>query len=277
MSTQPQSNPPAGGAPGMPTPQSPAGPPAAAAGPPPPRAAVPPASAARPRGGRLAAFALLTAGLATVIALVSIMVAVLALSRAGDARRDARAALAGATEGPTGAAPTATGQPAGAPTTDQTQPEATATDGEQLPPINPEANYRQVAQKVSVSMQAISCNEQYLDVDGPAVSNEEHRGSELSITACSGPESFQLLGDVVGSRMDSSAVGPRDCAQATRTSLIAKDALVPVRQGVVLCVLTSFDEADRTGISQKLALLEVTAVSKDGQASIQVTTWDVPR
>jgi hypothetical protein len=212
-----------------------------------------------------------------LVALVAIVVAVLAMGRAGDAKRDAEAALAAGAGVPTPVVPTATGQPAATPTADEPQPDATATVGPQLPPINPEANYRMVAEKASVSMQAISCNEQYLDVDGPAVSNDEQSGSELAVTSCSGPESFQLTSDVVGSRMDSAAVGPLDCARATRTAPITDGALVPVRQGVVLCVLTSFAEANKTGITQKLALVEVTTVAKDGQAGVQVTTWDVPR
>jgi hypothetical protein len=238
----------------------------------------PPAGGGAPRGGRLAAFALAVAGLASLVAVVAVVVAVLAINRAGDAQRDAESALAAkAGGGASPAAPAPTDHPAGTPAAGGEQPGATATVGPPLPPINPEANYRMVAQKVSVSMQSISCQEQYLDVDGPQVSNDEQSGSELTITSCSGPESFELRPGMVGSRMDSAAVGPLDCARATRTAPIAEDVLVPVRQGVVLCVLTSFDEANKTGITQKLALVEVTAVGKDGLASIQVTTWDVPR
>lgn len=50
-------------------------------------------------------------------------------------------------------------------------------------------------------------------------------------------------------------------------------AEVPVRQGVVLCVITSGADAR----NQKVVVFEVRAVSADWLVTVQVSAWNVPR
>lgn len=70
---------------------------------------------------------------------------------------------------------------------------------------------------------------------------------------------------------------PQDCADKIRTAPIGLGAEIPVRQGLVLCITTSFQAARSRGDLQRMVLLEITGVGADKSVTVQVTAWDIPR
>ncbi|MFY1649725.1 hypothetical protein ACN27J_02345 [Solwaraspora sp. WMMB762] len=59
-------------------------------------------------------------------------------------------------------------------------------------------------------------------------------------------------------------------------SPLGNDTPVPVRQGVVLCLVTSFEVAESRGDPRRMVLVEITGVAADGRVTIAATAWNIP-
>jgi hypothetical protein len=236
------------------------------------------------RGGRLVLLAVGAAGVAVLLALVSIVIALRAGDRAQHAQDRADAVLAGAvgrsqggggnaqqTSSPTTAA-TATQSTDGSAPTD-----AASTVGPVGPPTDPAANYTKAYDKQNLDLQAACSATVYIDLDEPRVGVSSAKNDLMLYRNCSDQAAiFQLPADVVGSTSDSPGLTPQDCADKNRKSPIGENLGVPAKKGVVMCIATSLGKAREQGLKQKVALLEVNAEGKDGKVSVTVTAWNVP-
>jgi hypothetical protein len=122
-------------------------------------------------------------------------------------------------------------------------------------------------------LQASECGFVGVDLDRPQVAVGEF---ELRFRGPCADNVVRLETLVVASVASSADVTPTQC-----TDLIGRAPLgvsqVAVSKGLVLCVRTSAEEAQRQGISQKVAVLEVVTVADDGTADVRVSAWNVPR
>jgi hypothetical protein len=258
---------------GPPAPYS--GPPAPYSGPPAPYSVSPaaPAPAKRSRG---AVLALGVAALALAVAVISLVVAWRAVDQAGDAKQLALV-------GESGQEAPATQAPAAAPETITQAPPATdapiepAPSGTAAPPLNEQTVYKPKYEKQSLTLKARCSYHMYADLDEPRA-NVSESGYDVALTGeCATEPGFLRLGQgVEGSTSGAAGMTPHDCAERIRTSPLG-DASIPARQGTVVCLTTSFAEAQALGENQRLVLFEITGVADDGAVTIKSTAWDIPR
>lgn len=226
----------------------------------------------------MAPVAVLVALLAVLVSAGSLAVAWRALDRAEDAREIAlsRAPVTGQNPGQPDVAPTPA-EPG--PATDPTDP---AVGGTELP-VNPAARYGIAYQSTNLQVQVQCNNMTYIDLDKPQVKVDSQVADlTMALDCASGavaqfdpPEAAAVVPDATANQ-----VTPNDCATRIRTGPVADGAKIPVRQGVVMCLLTSSAAADTLGITWKLVVLEVLGVVDESgadTANVRVTAWDVPR
>jgi hypothetical protein len=256
------------------------GPPGLYSGPPAPYS-VSPAAPVPARRSRGAVLAMGVSALALLVAVVSLVVAWRAVDQAGDAKQFA---LAG---GDTAAAPTSGAAPAPAPaattqappteaaqTSDPVNPAPTGT-GE--PPLDERTVYAPKYEGQSLTLKADRCNEAMAaDLDEPRANTGTGVDIVLNGGCTTRPIYFSLGGGVAASQSGSPGMTPRDCAERIRTAPLG-ESTIPVRQGVVICLTTSFAEAVERGDDQRLVLVEVTGVAADGAVTIKATAWNIPR
>jgi hypothetical protein len=220
--------------------------------------------------------------LALVIAFVSVGFAWRAMDQAKDAKTIALAGgrgPLGPTSQPTGAALTGT-SPTSATTSDSPtgQPvDPAVTPG--LPELNERTQYTVKYQKQPLTLRQARCNtDVYVDLDEPRVGVGRDQGDLAQALDCSGQSlSFQLGEGAQGSQSDTPGLTPQDCAERIRTSPLPADSSVPVRKGVVLCVITSLASAQSRGDTQKMVVVEVSGISDDKAVSVLVTAWSIPK
>lgn len=70
---------------------------------------------------------------------------------------------------------------------------------------------------------------------------------------------------------------PQDCSDRIRRAPLGGEREVPIRQGAVLCVLTSFADAQVRGDEWRLARVEITGIGADGAVTVEVAAWNIPR
>lgn len=215
------------------------------------------------------------AGVAVLLALVSVVIALRATGRAQDALdRVDRIVTAGAgsavpTTEPSAPSNVVTDQPAA---TDEP-----STVGPAAPPTEPAAKYTSAYSSETLQLQARCHYNLYLDLDDPRVLVNDGSTEDLMYTqGCTDASTFTLSPGVFGSTTDSPTVQPWECADRIRSAPIAPDLEVPARKGVVMCVLTSPSAARQQGIKQRIVVLEVTGEGKDGKIVLKVTAWNVP-
>lgn len=256
--------------------QVPHGPPGAAT--PPPR---PPAAA--PRGRRLGpAVVLGAAALAVLLALVSVLISWRALDQANDARDIALSRAPGAS-GPAGPSqPAESSDPPPAPTG---EPPGSGPHDPTVEPENPgfdeKTQYTVAYEKQDLTLER-SCESsarRNIDLDEPRV-NVGTNLNDLSFRSkCAGEAAatFLLPNEVVGASADAPSTTPNECARRIRTAPLGDDVPVPLQQGVVLCVVTSLPAANDIGISRKMVVVEVRAISEiRGSVVIRVSAWNIP-
>jgi hypothetical protein len=220
----------------------------------------------RSRGGLVA---LGGAALALLVAVAALAVSWRALDQAHDARD---IALAGR------AAPT--GQPA----VDTTTPSVTDTsaapapvdpNSTSAPPLNRQTVYKIKYEKQALTLRAPGYTTMDVDLDEPRA--DVGNGSDIRLNGKSGGTPTLSLGEGV-SASDAGATGmtPQDCADKIRTFPVGQGSELPVRQGVVLCLTTSFAAAKARGDTQRMVLLEITGVGADDAVTVQLTAWDIP-
>jgi hypothetical protein len=215
------------------------------------------------------------AGVAVLLALVSIVIALRATGRAQDAQDRLDRVLAGGVGNPV---PTTEPPAPTSEATDESTPtDAPSTVGPEAPPTAPAAKYTSAYTNQTLQLQA-SCNYNlYIDLDDPRVLVSQGSKDDLTYTqGCADPSTFSLSSGVLGSTTDSPTIQPWECADRIRSSPIALNLDIPARKGVVLCVLTSQSAAQEQGIKQRMVVLEVTGEGKDGKVVVKATAWNVP-
>jgi hypothetical protein len=256
------------------------GPPGSFSGPPAPYSVSPaaPASAKRSRG---AGVALGVAALALLVAVVSLVVAWRAVDQAGDAKQFALAGGDGVVVTPTQAAataPVATTQappPASAAAADEPVDPAPTGTGE--PPLDERTVYTPKYQGESLTLKMDQCGETMAaDLDEPRANTGAGVDIVLNGECSNRPAYFSLGEGVAASQTGAPGMTPQECGERIRTAPLG-ESTIPVRQGSVICLRTSFAEAVGNGDSQRLVVAEVTGTASDGAVTIKATAWNIPR
>lgn len=239
-----------------------------------------PAAAEQPRR-RSAGVLLATtvAVLALAVAVAAVLVAWRALGRAAEARDIATAAGTraapspppGATTGPT----LATATEAGPTATTPVDPDSTP----QEPVLTEQTRYEVAYANEPLTIEATGCQDMNVDLDAPQlrVSPEEF---EINFNAAcySQPAHLTFAENVRASRVEGAPeLTPIECGKRVQTGVLGPNAQVPVRQGTVLCVRTSLAAATQSGIRQKMVVVKITGVAKDGTVTAEASAWNIPR
>jgi hypothetical protein len=275
---------PANATPGSPPPPPPPPPPVPGRAVPPPRSGpgAPPADIPpppKPVGETLVRrlLPLAVSVVAVLFALVSLGIAWRALDQAKDAR-DIALAGRGTTPGqqpagqPTAPAPGDTG------TSTATTPVNPTATGEP-PPLDQRTVYKVKYDKQSLILKPQGSSTMYIDVDEPRVKTESSGGYdvELSPTYNTAPPYFTLGDGVYASDLGAPGMTPQDCADKIQRAPVADNGRIPARQGLDVCVITSFAAAQQRGDVRRMVLMEVTGVAADGAVTVQLSAWDIPR
>jgi len=212
-----------------------------------------------------------------------------ALDQANDARDIALRGGPGPAPAPSSEPGASTGQepqPTAGPAGEVGEPPAVdPTTGEASDeiPINPTAQYTLVYEKQQLKIQARCNYPTYADLDKPEVRVSEAVADLGVFRTCStgGVAVFQIDTPAASVSDGSLAtLSATDCVDRIRTGPIADGAEVPIKQGNLLCLVTSASRAVTEGISRKVVALEVVGVVDEqgtSTATVNVTTWNIPR
>ncbi|HET8659096.1 MAG TPA: hypothetical protein VFM55_08880 [Micromonosporaceae bacterium] len=143
-------------------------------------------------------------------------------------------------------------------------------------PLNPQTQYTVAYEKQELRLLTGSCSYMYIDLDEPRVGVSSTSDLRFQGSCSSNPSTLRV-DEATAATAETATLTPQDCAERIRTGPLGEDASVPVRQGVVMCIVTSRTEAQTQGISQKMVLLEVRAVGSDGTVNVMVTAWHIPK
>jgi hypothetical protein len=203
-----------------------------------------------------------------------------ALDRANDARDIALAGRAPGGSSPA-IAPTATGSDQPAATPEPTATISTATgiadpSSTGAPPLDRRTVYKAKYEKQMLTLKPQGSYPMYADLDEPRANVADDHEIALFSATTSTPAHFKLGDEVAASEGGSPGMSPQDCGERIRTAPIGR-ANIPVRQGAVVCLTTSYAQARSRGDYQRLVLFEVTAVANDSAVTVQITAWDIPR
>jgi hypothetical protein len=217
--------------------------------------------------------AIVLAGLSLLVALGSAAFAWRAIDQAQDARDIALSGGGGAAPA-TGVSAQPAQPPAAAPDTGAPAPPADPASTEP-PPLNVNTVFTEEYAKQSLTLTVTSCRDLAVDLDEPRVNAES--GADLILNgACGGtPALFGLADEVDGSTAGTPGMTPGACADKIRTAPIAGTG-IPVRQGTVICLQTSFPYARSHGDAWRIVLVEVTGVGNDGAVTVQTSAWNIP-
>jgi hypothetical protein len=240
--------------------------------PPPGGPARPSTAAGPPRRSPGVLLAIVIAGLSLVVALGSAVFAWRAIDQAQDARDIALAGRGGSVQPPAAGA-----ESTRPPAAEQTPPPPADPVATEPPSLTVTTVYTEKYGKQSLTMHPGSCNEIYADLDEPRVNVGPEKVADIGLqAACGSAEPFLFLTDGVdGSTAATSGMTPNDCSDKIRTAPVA-ESRIPVRQGTVVCLTTSFSSARSRGDSWRLMLLEITGVGNDGAVTVQVSAWNIP-
>jgi hypothetical protein len=217
-------------------------------------------------------------------AVLAVVVAVLALVAAGGAGYVAWQAL---TRAETALAQRAQPRP------QPTDTGATSTDTESTVLLDPSAGPGIVARATAYPESTfeagyaaepltfqIGCSATlFVDLDEPRANVDETHSDLRYYSRCGANTPTLALGPGAdsGSQVAADVGTATDCEDSIRTSPLGPRAAVEVRKGVALCVLTSLADARERADTQKMVLLEVTALGDTGTASLRATSWIVRR
>jgi hypothetical protein len=215
--------------------------------------------------------------LALLVAVGALAVAWRSLDQAQDARDIALAGRAQATPEPPPAQPTGPADNGATPEPPPTtNPPVDPTGTGEPPPLNPRTVFKIKYEKQSLTLKAQGNGYMYADLDEPRA-NVDSNGYDLAVSNGIQTPEFRLGNEVQGSEAGAPGMTPQDCADRIRTAPVGQAADIPVRQGLVLCVMTSFQAARSRGDLQRMVLLEITGVGADKSVTVQATAWDIPR
>jgi hypothetical protein len=217
---------------------------------------------------RVALLALVVAGVAVVIAIAAVGVAITALARsdngrvaaAGPSPTGVRVPAGTTAPAPDGSAPATTG-PAAAP--------SESDGGIVVPTTEPEVAYQD--RELRIQPPSVCGGTRLVDVDEPRVSPEANL-AEFSYGACGTPIAQVDVADGLQiSTVPSPTATATDCAKAIRDGPV-NEPLTPTA-GMNLCLVTSRTQAADEGQSQKIVLLSVLSIAKDGTMVARLSAW----
>jgi len=218
----------------------------------------------RPSSGSVAG------GLAFVVALCSALIAagsaVVAIY-ALDVARDAKSSAAIAMGGRSTAAPTTS--------VDSVSPTAAPI---QSPTAGPTASARPVYLIDTLQGELRlpppeGCASVFVDIDSMRVGTDD--GHEFYVTSCLGAPSFRV--DRAGAvPMNGPVTTPEQCAEVLAKETPGQETVLLVRSNLVMCLLTSAQEAQRQSIPQRIGILEVRSINADRSISLVISTYRVP-
>ncbi|HEU4349677.1 MAG TPA: hypothetical protein VFR35_18020 [Actinoplanes sp.] len=222
--------------------------------------------------------------LATLVAFVAVLVALLAAGIAGWAVHRANVAVAASdrladqisgaaqpTATPAQHTPTEPG--AEAPTQEPTPDPGLTTE----PTLDPQAVYEKKYDKRVLTAQIPYSGSRYIDLDAPRVDDQD--GADVTLHTGNTSSSFNLEfpDGAAAASVDDPQTTPNDCAEKIQYSPLAPGDRYSFRQGDVFCVKTSLTAAQARADNQRIVVLEIKSVGSDDTISLSVTAWDVPR
>jgi len=201
---------------------------------------------------------------ALLVSVAAVLMAGVALSRSGEH-------VAG-TPSPS---PSPTDVPSPVPTA-STDPPAPPPDTVDPGNIAPNADFELAYAKKALRAQPpCGGGVRWVDLDEPRVGAEENKGEfRVENQYCRGSTQIDLLDDLPVATVTSPDASAKDCAEAL-ASAPTNEPLVPTA-GVNYCVQTSRATAEGQGIEQKIVLVTVSSIAKDGTLNLLVTAWSVP-
>lgn len=246
--------------------------------PPPSTVPLPPVGGVKPKTVSRPLFLALVAaiGLVGVLSVAALGVGAVAIASANEAKElAARPAPASAPQSQSQPPPTA--DPGPEPSDLPPPPEQTGTPND-LPSVDPgelepSANFRLHYGDQKLRVQA-SCGEnRNIDLDEPRVAPDT--GADFTYYGCS-PGSLELRfgSGLRVSQLAATKATANECAEAIR-SAAGNNEMAPA-QNLTLCILTEKGAATDQGIPQKIVLLRIDSMAKDGTLNISVTAWNVP-
>jgi hypothetical protein len=210
---------------------------------------------------------------AVVVAVLALGVAIAAYGRAGD-NGDTVAAAGG-----TGTAPPATPQASSsAPAGDTAVPDPDSGDAgtdESIPTPTQEPQSKYTDHIVRIQPAQGCSTVRTVDVDEPRIDAAVDR-SEFKYGLCGGGVAqFDFIDELEIAEVTSPTASALDCLKQIQDAPI-NEPLTP-HAGQTLCVVTSAGEAQREGITRKVARVAIRSLDGDGTVTASLTAWDLPR
>jgi hypothetical protein len=213
--------------------------------------------------------------LALLLALVATGLSLIAMSRAGDAKR-----LAAAPGRPgsgtlvplaTTAAPTdSPAPPVDSTPSDGTSPSDLPTGTETGPPptvptgtVQPTGTYKLFYQRKPLRIPVGDA----VDLDQPRVFSSGS-GADLQYGG------YGLSSSLARAQIANADASPADCQNAIDTAPLNRNVTPSV--GLTLCIVNDPAVASQEGISQKLFLVTVTSIAKDDTINVIASAWETP-
>jgi hypothetical protein len=211
-----------------------------------------------------------------VVALLASLTAgalsVYAIATANGAKSDAAPAPGKTQGGGVAANPATAGATPAKPTT-KAAAVPTATAGELDPKADFTEAYTPSTKKLALHPQ--TSGTRYIDLDKPEVGVEQDK-ADLLLYSYNG-EFLQFPERIDSATAPSPDVQANDCAELIISAKLPEDAKLSVNTpDLTVCVLTSFQAAQRQGLSRKLVLVHVTSVAADGTVNVDLKAWNVP-
>nr|MDT0656467.1 hypothetical protein [Micromonospora sp. DSM 115978] len=128
----------------------------------------------------------------------------------------------------------------------------------------------------TLTLKATETESMGADLDEPRANVRDEADVRLEVEYGTAQRYLELTEGVQGSEGVGPGSTPYDCAEKIRTAPLGSSR-VPVKQGVVICVMTSFSAAQKRGDPQRMVRLEVTGVGADQAVTVKVSAWDIPR
>lgn len=212
-------------------------------------------------GGFVGGFAFVLAVCAVLVAGGAVAVAIYALDVAREAKSNAAIAMGGrSTTVPTptsaGSTATATHPPAASPTVSARPIYLIDTLQGELRLPEPEG-----------------CASVFVDIDAMRVGVDD--GHEMYVTGCLGAPTFRI-DRAAAVPVTTPVTTPEQCAELLAKETPGQESVVLARSGLVMCLLTSAQDAQRQLIPQRIGIVEVRSLNADGSISLVISTYRVP-
>jgi hypothetical protein len=140
-----------------------------------------------------------------------------------------------------------------------------------------EVKYTKQALTMSGRCQYSSGTSMYVDLDEPRVDVESEGSDFVFRSGCNAtdPAEFLLGDNVSGGQMDNPNATPQECTDRIRRAPIG-EAAIPVRQGLVICLTTSYSAARARGDKWRVVLIVVTGFTDLRAVTVEATAWNIP-